>query len=80
MLKTFVIFNVSEIPLINFDEVFETSEHTLRLSVDGTKTFVKWQGDPPPSVLTLTTKSPYYDIDEILVILATEEWTLTSMP
>ena len=24
MLKTFVIFNVSEIPLINFDEVFET--------------------------------------------------------
>jgi hypothetical protein len=80
MLKTFVIFNVSEIPLVDFSEVFETSEHTLRFSIDGTKTFVKWQGDPPPSVLALTTKSPYYDIDEMLAILATEEWTEASMP
>jgi hypothetical protein len=80
MLKTFVIFNVSEIPLVDFSEVFETSEQTLRFSIDGTKTFVKWQGDPPPSVLALTTKSPYYDIDEMLAILATEEWTEASMP
>ena len=80
MERTFVIFSVSEVNLIDFTEVLETSADTLRLSVDGTKTFVKWQGDPPPSVLSLTTKSPYYDIDEILVILATEEWTTTSMP
>ena len=80
MLKTFVIFDVTEIPLIDFSEVFETSEHTLRLSIDETKTFVKWQGDPPPSVLALTTKSPYYDIDEMLTILATEEWTEVSIP
>ena len=80
MLKTFVIFNVSEIPLVDFSEVFETSEQTLRFSIDGTKTFVKWQGDPPPSVLALTTKSPYYDIDEMLAILATEECTEARMP
>ena len=80
MFRTFVIFDVSEVGSIDFTQVLETSSDTLRLSVDGTKTFVKWQGDPPPSVLALTTKSPYYDIDEMLTILATEEWTEVSTP
>lgn len=75
--RQYVIFNVEELNKINFDEVLETSAETVRRSVDGTNTFVKWDDgqEPPPSVQSLTTKGPYLTHEEILEILATEEWT-----
>ena len=81
MERTFVIFSVSEVNLIDFTEVLETSADTLRLSVDGTKTFVKWEGETVPAcVETLTTKSPYYSYEEMLAILRTSEWTSPLVP
>lgn len=74
--REFMIFNVSELSTINFNEVLETSAETVRKSVDGTKTFVKWDGlTIPPSVDALTTKEGPYTYEEILTILATPEWT-----
>jgi hypothetical protein len=71
----YVIFNVSELPNINFEEVLETSIDTVRKSVDETKTFVKWDGQIPSSVQSLQTKEGPYTYDEILQILSTPEWT-----
>ena len=74
--RQFVIFDVAEIASIDFTQVLETSADTVRTSVDGTKTFVKWDTDNVPScVENLTTKSIYYTYDEILTILATPEWS-----
>jgi len=73
--REFMIFNVSELPLINFDEVLETSAETVRKSVDGTKTFVKWDNEIPLCVQSLTTKEGPYPYEEILNILLTPEWT-----
>jgi hypothetical protein len=74
--REFMIFNVSELGTINFNEVLETSADTVRKSVDQTKTFVKWDGVTiPPSVEALTTKEGPYTYPEILEILATPEWT-----
>jgi hypothetical protein len=73
--REFMIFNVSELPQIDFTQVFETSIDTVRKSVDQTKTFVKWDGEMPSSVSSLSTKEGPYTYDEILVILSTEEWT-----
>ena len=74
--REFMIFNVSELDTINFNEVLETSADTVRKSVDLTKTFVKWDGVIiPPSVEALTTKEGPYTYEEILAILATPEWT-----
>ena len=70
----YVIFNVSELPNINFEEVLETSIYTVRKSVDETKTFVKWNGQIPSSVQSLQTKEGPYTYDEILQILSTPEW------
>lgn len=76
MNRTFVIFEVSEIPLIDFSQVLETSADTLRRSVDGTMTFVKWDGETVPSCIdNLTTKSQYYTYEEMLDILAGPDWT-----
>ena len=74
--RTFMIFEVSELNLVDFTQVLETSVDTVRKSVDGLKTFVKWDGQIiPSSVDSLTTKEGPYTYDEILNILATPEWT-----
>jgi len=73
--REFMIFNVSELNNIDFTKVLETSIDTVRKSVDETKTFVKWDGETPECVSTLTTKEGPYTYDEILVILSTPEWS-----
>ena len=76
MNRNFVIFDVTEIPLIDFTTVLETSADTLRLSIDGTKTFVKWDSETEPDCISLlTTKTDIYTYEEMLNILATPEWT-----
>ena len=74
--REFMIFNVSELNKINFNEVLETSEDTVRKSVDLTKTFVKWIGSIPPCVQNLTTSEGPYTYKEILDILATPFWSV----
>lgn len=74
--REFMIFEVSELNLVDFTQVLETSVDTVRKSVDGLKTFVKWESNTiPSSVDSLTTKEGPYTYDEILNILATPEWT-----
>jgi hypothetical protein len=73
--RRFVIFNVTELNQIDFNQVFETAIDTVRKSVDETKTFVKYDMPQPSSVAALTTKSVEYTYDEILQILAGPEWT-----
>ena len=69
--RTYVIINAADVPQVDFSEVLETSEDTLRWSVDHTKTFVKFVGETP-SFLDGKTQ---YNYSEILAILATPEWT-----
>jgi hypothetical protein len=73
--RKYIIFNISELNTINFEEVFETSKDTVLKSVDGTKTFVKWEGEMPTCIQNLTTKEGPYSHPEILQILDTNEWT-----
>jgi len=78
--RRFVIFNVTELSSIDFNQVEETSIDTVRKSVDETKTFVKYTMPQPSSVAALTSKSQEYTYDEILTILATPEWTSQNPP
>jgi hypothetical protein len=74
--KYYVIFNVSELNKIDFNQVFETSSETVRKSVDETLTFVKYKDEEmPSSIVSLETKQGPYSHTEILEILATPEWT-----
>lgn len=73
--RKFMIFSVTELNQIDFNEVLETSPETVRKSVDQSKTFVKWDGTIPTCVTNLTTKEGPYTYDEMLIILSTTEWT-----
>ena len=73
--RSFAIFSTTEIDQVDFSLVCETSADTLRKSVDETKTFVKWDGGVAPEFVSeLTTLEGPYTHEEILAILATEEW------
>jgi hypothetical protein len=76
--RQFMIFDVSELNIIDFSQVLETSADTVRRSIDGTKTFVKWEEDIPSCVDLLTTKEGPYTYDEIITILNSEDWTINN--
>lgn len=73
--RNFMIFSTSETGSVDYNEVLESSAETLRLSVDGSKTFVKWDSETiPTSVANLTTKEGPYTYEEIVTILTGSFW------
>ena len=72
---TYITINTDELSLVDFNEVMETSEDTVRLSVDGLQTVLKWEGAEPSFVSTLSSYEGPYTHEEILVIMNTPEWS-----
>ena len=68
---TYCIIDASEVSSVDFDQVAETSADTLRYSLDGTQTFVKYEGTQPFFLLGKTE----YNHEEILAILSGPEWS-----
>ena len=73
--RSYLILSVAELSKVDFSLVGETSANTVRKSVDETKTFVKWEGEAPAFVADIVGAEGPYSHEEILTILATEEWT-----
>jgi len=70
-MRTYVIIDSGEADFVDFTQVCETSADTCRYSLDGTKTFVKFEGNTPDFLEGKT----QYTHAEILTILAGPEWT-----
>ena len=77
---TYITINTDELSLVDFNEVMETSEDTVRSSVDGLQTVLKWEGAEPAFVSTLSSYEGPYTHEEILVIMASPEWTDPNPP
>ena len=72
MALAYVIIDAGDVASVDFSEVLETSEETLRWSLDGSKTFVKFPSSgETPSFLEGKTQ---FDFVEIQSILDTSEW------
>ena len=72
--RHYVIIPYGEVSTIDFDQILETNASTVRKSIDGTKTFIKYKGEMPSSVVAVENKSQEYGYEEILEILHTTEW------
>ncbi len=70
-MKKYVIIPESQITNIDFTKVLETSEHTLRPSLDGSLTFVKFEGATPDFLEGFD----QYSHSEMLTILAGPDWS-----
>ena len=73
--RQYLIFPTTQLNKVDFTQVLETSQDTVRKSVDGTKTFIKWKDTEPQFISELTQTEGPYTHSEILDILSTEEWT-----
>ena len=67
---TYIILEATEVSSINFNEIEENNIDTLRYSVDGTQTIVKFKGTTPDFLVGKT----QYTHEEILIIVGTSEW------
>ena len=73
--RRWMIFPVSELGKINWDQVLESQDEIRRTTLDGQTTFVKWDGpDIPPSVQSLTNKQGPYTLDEVMTIITSPAW------
>ena len=67
----YVIYNMDDVSNIDFSQVDETSQDTLRLSIDTTKTVLKFAGETPGFLVGLQ----QYTHSEILPIMKGDEWS-----
>jgi len=75
--KTYATINLSDIGLIDFSQIGQTSASTVRKSLDNTQFVIKWQEGYVPTFITDASVIPLgtYDHHAILELMATPEWS-----
>ena len=66
----YVLILAEEVSSINFNQVLETSEYTLRYSLDNNQVLLKFEGETPSFLEGKTT----YDYEAIMEILNSPAW------
>ena len=75
--KTYAVINLTDLELIDFSEINETSKDTIRKSLDNTEFVIKWAEGYTPTFITDASVVPVgtYDHHAILELMATPEWS-----
>ena len=75
--KIYAIVNLSDIGLIDFGQVAQSSASTVRKSLDNTQFVIKWQEGYEPTFIVDGAVIPVgiYTHSECLQIMATEKWS-----
>ena len=75
--KTYATINLSDIGLIDFSQIGQTSASTVRKSLDDTQFVIKWEEGYIPTFITDSSVIPVgtYDHHAILELMATPEWS-----
>ena len=73
--ETYAIINIADLPNIDFSQVGETDENTIRKSLDETQFVIKWNTEP--TFIADGTVAPLQTLthDEALVLMASAEWS-----
>ncbi len=75
--KTYAIIKLSEIGLIDFSQVAQSSASTIRKSLDNTQFVIKWQDGYEPTFISDGTVIPVgiYTHSECLLLMSTDKWS-----
>ena len=75
--RTYAVINLTDVGLIDFSQVGETSASTIRKSLDDTQFVIKWQDGYTPTFITDGSVVPVgtYDHHAILELMATPAWS-----
>jgi hypothetical protein len=70
-MRTYVIIDASEVSSVDFNQVLNRNSDYVSYSLDGSKAYVKFEGDTPSFLIG----KPQYTREEMLNILSGPEWT-----
>lgn len=75
--KTYAVINLTDISLIDFSQVAQSSASTIRKSLDDTQFVIKWENGYTPTFIMDGTVVPVgtYDHHAILELMATPKWS-----
>ena len=75
--KIYAIINLTEIGLIDFGQVAQSSASTVRKSLDNTQFVIKWQEGYEPTFIADGKVKPLQVLShsECLELMATSEWS-----
>ena len=72
--ETYATINIADLPLIDFSQIEENNENTIRKSLDGTQFVIKWNTEP--SFITDGTIVPLQVMNhtQAVTLMQTDEW------
>ena len=75
--RTYAVINLTDVGLIDFSQVGETSASTIRKSLDNTQFVIKWEDGYTPTFITDSSVVPVatYDHHGILELMGTAAWS-----
>tara|TARA_R100000231_G_C5212794_1_gene131052 strand:+ start:68 stop:307 length:240 start_codon:yes stop_codon:yes gene_type:complete len=72
-MRTYVILNTSDLGSLDYDQLLTTSIETTTQNASEDKSIVKYEGDMPPTIESLSNKT-LHNHDEIMTIVENVEW------
>jgi len=75
--KTYAVINLTDVGLIDFAQVGESSVSTIRKSLDDTQFVIKWENGYIPTFISDFSVVPVADYDHhsVLELMATSAWS-----
>ena len=75
--KTYAVINLTDVGLIDFSQVGQTSASTVRKSIDETQFIIKWQDGHEPTFIADGEVIPVgiYTHSECLELMTTDKWS-----
>jgi len=72
--ETYATINIADLSLIDFSQIEENNENTIRKSLDGTQFVIKWNTEP--SFITDGTVTPLQVMThaQAVTLMQTSEW------
>lgn len=74
-MRKYLVILTSELSKVDFNQILERNISELGFSIDGSKTFIRWQSETDPTFLVdlSYTEGPYNNL-EMITILSGPEW------
>jgi hypothetical protein len=75
--RRYAVINITDLELIDFSQIEQTSIETIRKSLDDTQFVIKWEDGYTPTFITDASVVPVgtYDHHAILELMATDKWS-----
>lgn len=73
--ETYATINIADLPLIDFAQIGETDENTIRKSLDESKFVIKWNTEPRFITDGSVTPLEVMTHEQALVLMASAEWS-----